>query len=233
MAKLFKYAKEEHVKEMKEYYSQDLPGFAGHDWNHIMDIVEEAQYICSVLGVRYTPEIEYGCMLHDIGVIEDRKLHHILGAYMAFHRCINWGFSKEFAEIVLAMVLNHRASTLEDPNRLKKINDNVSILIVNLADRRISRISAETYFISTVARSLKYHLAKGDLLDEAWIEVEKHFRDKYGVGGYAYLNPLISKVRRIQLDKFIQSKLDSKIGFRAEAEKALKDNSNFGLHDII
>lgn len=151
---------------------------------------------------------------------------------MAYKKCINWGFSSEFAEKVMIMVLNHRASSLEDPIILEAIKDNTPSLIVNLADRRISRISAETYFRETVSRSLKYHLAKGESLDEAWVEVEKHFREKFGVGGYAYLNPLINKVRKVPLDEFVQSKLDSEIGFRAEAEKSLSDNSDFGLHNI-
>lgn len=229
---IFKHAYLKHIDEMRRYYSQDLPCFAGHDWDHISEVVDEAQFICSKLGVEYTLEIEYACILHDIGVTEGRERHHYMGAYMAYKKCINWGFSSEFAEKVMIMVLNHRASSLEDPIILEAIKDNISSLIVNLADRRISRISAETYFRSAVSRSLKYHLAKGESLDEAWVEVEKHFREKFGVGGYAYLNPLINKVRKVPLDEFIQSKLDSEIGFRAEAEKALMDNSDFGLHNI-
>ena len=236
MAKeLFKYASSEHIQEMRVWYSQDLPCFAGHSWEHIVEVVDEAQYICEKLNIPYTKEVEYGCMLHDMGLINGRKDHHEHGSYMAYKKYVDWFPGEHQSAMEVAwLVKNHRASLLEKSDVLVALSkpENINCLIVNLADRRISRLTADEYFKDNARRSLEYHLKRGESPAEAFESVEDHFREKFGINGYAYLNPLINQVRGDSLGEYIQSKLDSPITFESEVCKALAGETILGLELI-
>lgn len=116
------------------------------------------------------------------------------------------------------------ASSLKDETIKEFLSKpkNKYLLIVNLADRGMATIPPEDYFSGILQRSFNYHMKRtNNDIKTSLMEVEKHFREKYGIGGYAYVNPLLREVRKVQLDEYVQEKLDAPEGFEHIAMKTL------------
>ncbi|MDY0214404.1 MAG: HD domain-containing protein [Bacilli bacterium] len=162
-------------KELKTYIENNiLPLYQtldyAHRGNHVFDVIKRALDI----GRDYNVNLNMMYVIsafHDVGLIEERKTHHLIGAKMLREDpFIQKTFNASEIKIMSEAVEDHRASSISAPRSIYG-------MIISEADR------AEPADI-VVARALLYRFREGLTFENIYNDVYAHLIDKYSETGY-------------------------------------------------
>lgn len=145
----------------------------GHGINHIATVVDSSLKLSKFYNLNLSMILTIA-IYHDIGMIKDRKYHHIHSKEILTtdSNLLNW-FSTEEINIMGQACEQHRASTEETP-------ETIYGLIVSDSDRttNIQDMITRCYNFT-----LKHHSDLSE--DERYLRVYSHLTEKYGANGYA------------------------------------------------
>lgn len=143
-----------------------------HKSNHVYNVIESAFYISKNYDVDLNM-IYVICAFHDIGLIENREKHHIIGGEMLMNdNFINNYFNNENLTIMKEAVEDHRASIKNPPRSIYG-------KIIAEADRTNSIEEViERCILFAVSKNKTYNF------EDIFIHVNNHVIDKYGKDGY-------------------------------------------------
>lgn len=148
---------------------------AAHQRNHADMVIEQSLQIAAGLDVDM--DMVYAiAAYHDIGLMEDRKTHHIVsGKILREDMCLRDWFCDEQIEVMAQACEDHRASSDHEPRSIYG-------KIVAEADRFID---SDTI----IRRTVQYGLANYPELDKDghWQRALDHLHEKYADGGYLRL----------------------------------------------
>lgn len=195
-------------KELKTYIETNIiPKYnnldLAHRSNHVYDVIESSFVIAE--GNNVNLEMVYViAAFHDLGLLVDRKNHHIIGGKMLEDDIyLNQYFNTTEISIMKDAVEDHRASTKNKPRSIYG-------LIISEAD-----LFDKSELI--IKRSFLYRMNSKDTLDFEILfsDVYDHISEKYGVSGYltSWLN---SKRVKEMLDE-LRDLLSDKVYFREYA----------------
>lgn len=215
-----KFLNDNQLRKLSAYYDDTNENFYDHGMSHVLGVRQIAEDICRHINVPYTIEIELGALLHDVGLIEGRKKHHIAGANMVegIIKALNVECD---IELVKTMVHEHRTSN-------KNINAfPIDVKIVNLADRGIS-FDMDENIRKIAKRSYIYtSLIHPECSVDEIIDLSTHYTmNKYGDGGYIYKNQFLNEVYGKELPKAMNEKYEKFIREYADSLKVEDRNMN-------
>lgn len=148
---------------------------AAHQINHVMQVVHDSLKIAKEYPVNIDMVYVIACF-HDLGLLIDRKTHHVMGGKMLLEdQIIHQYFNQEEMQIMKEAVEDHRASN-ENPPR------SIYGKIIAEADRNLDPM---TIF----KRTLQFGLKHSSIYDKDQ-QIERaidHIKDKYGPKGYLKL----------------------------------------------
>lgn len=146
---------------------------AAHGLNHISTVIDSSLKLSKFYNLNECMILTIA-IFHDIGMIEDRKLHHIHSKEILMNdsKLLKW-FSPEEIRIMGQACEQHRASSIEKP-------ETIYGLIVSDSDRttNIQDMITRCYNFT-----LKHHSDLSE--DERYLRVYSHLTEKYGANGYA------------------------------------------------
>lgn len=165
-----------------------------HSGNHVFDVINKSLSIAKDYDVNLDM-IYTIAAFHDVGLIKDRKTHHIIGGKMlAEDEFIQNIFTKAEIKIMQEAVEDHRASNKTAPRSIYG-------KIVGEADR------AEN-MDKIIERCLLFQMKSDeDTFDEIYPSVYDHIVTKYGENGYltvwlktVYVEEMLSDIRKLLKD---------------------------------
>ncbi|WP_051615762.1 GNAT family N-acetyltransferase [Haploplasma modicum] len=166
-----------------------------HRSNHVFDVINYSLEIAKDYDVNY--EMVYTvAVFHDVGLIKDRKTHHIVGAEMLMNDSfINSYFNEDEVKIMAHAVMDHRASSKNEPRSIYG-------KIIAEADRSNS-------MDDIIERSFLFGFSRGIIsFEESFIRIYEHIIEKYGENGYmkVYLktrrtSEMLDNLRKLVSDK--------------------------------
>jgi len=148
---------------------------AAHQIDHVEQVIHDALKIAREHNVNLDMVYVIACF-HDLGLLVDRKLHHMIGGKMLEDdRMIQSYFDHEEIKIMKEAVEDHRASNEHPPRSIYG-------KIIAEADRNLDPM---TIFKRTIQYGLKHSkdFDKNEQLERAY----DHIVEKYGSNGYLKL----------------------------------------------
>ncbi len=142
----------QHTEAFKKMYSLCPPD---HGWEHIVNVVLNAQSVCMANNIPYTKEMELGAILHDIGNSVNRDDHHNISARMVPYILNDCGIdtSDIDVELVQDCCRYHRASEKADISTM-----DIAVQVVSAADRMRPSACKEDLFRDVYYRAYLYCL---------------------------------------------------------------------------
>lgn len=195
-------------KELKTYIETNIiPKYnnldLAHRSNHVYDVIESSFVIAE--GNNVNLEMVYViAAFHDLGLLVDRKNHHIIGGKMLEDDIyLNQYFNTTEISIMKDAVEDHRASTKNKPRSIYG-------LIISEAD-----LFDKSELI--IKRSFLYRMNSKDTLDFEILfsDVYDHISEKYGVSGY--LTSWLNSKRVKEMLQELRDLLSDKVYFREYA----------------
>lgn len=123
-----------------------------HGIFHICCVLRDARRMCEDFGIKYTREIELGCVLHDIGNRYTRSRHDIVGGNMTREFLKENGLEDEVnVEEVVAAVEHHRSG-------YKGERKTDTEIIVACADRGIPLTDRDRILNEIFLRAIVYSM---------------------------------------------------------------------------
>ncbi|MDY0339374.1 MAG: HD domain-containing protein [Acholeplasmataceae bacterium] len=167
-------------KNLLDYlHHQIIPQYQSLDQAHQMDHVEKVIHDALKIARDYPVNLDMVYVIacfHDLGLLTDRRSHHIIGGNMLFEdHMIHAYFSKDEINLMKEAIEDHRASN-ENPPR------SIYGKIIAEADRNLDPM---TIF----KRTLQFGLKHSSIYDKDQ-QIERaidHIKDKYGPKGYLKL----------------------------------------------
>src|SRR5690554_1519157 len=154
-----------------QYQKLDL----AHQPNHVFDVIKKSMEI----AIDYDVDIDMIYVIavfHDIGLLVDRKLHHIKGGdILKSDLFINRYFTKAAIDVMRMAIEDHRASNKNEPRSIYG-------KIISEADRLIDPKTI-------ILRSIQFQLSQtsSKSFESIYPHVKAHLIDKYGKEGYLKL----------------------------------------------
>lgn len=195
-------------KELKTYIETNIiPKYnnldLAHRSNHVYDVIESSFVIAE--GNNVNLEMVYViAAFHDLGLLVDRKNHHIIGGKMLEDDIyLNQYFNTTEISIMKDAVEDHRASTKNKPRSIYG-------LIISEAD-----LFDKSELI--IKRSFLYRMNSKDTLDFEILfsDVYDHISEKYGVS--RYLTSWLNSKRVKEMLQELRDLLSDKVYFREYA----------------
>lgn len=195
-------------KELKTYIETNIiPKYnnldLAHRSNHVYNVIESSFVIAK--GNNVNLEMVYViAAFHDLGLLVDRKNHHIIGGKMLEDDIyLNQYFNTTEISIMKDAVEDHRASTKNKPRSIYG-------LIISEAD-----LFDKSELI--IKRSFLYRMNSKDTLDFEILfsDVYDHISEKYGVSGY--LTSWLNSKRVKEMLEELRDLLSDKVYFREYA----------------
>lgn len=157
------------INILPKYSQMDL----AHQVDHVYNVIESSFIIARDYDVNL--EMVYVvAAFHDLGLLVDRKTHHLIGGQMLRDDLFVKSYFNE--EEILTMkdaVEDHRASTSDKPR-------NIYGLIISEADLFDTADKI-------IERSILYRMSSDEIdCDFIYQEVKKHIEEKYGSSGYLH-----------------------------------------------
>jgi len=165
-----------------------------HSGDHVFDVINKALNIAKDYDVNLDM-IYTIAAFHDIGLIKDRKMHHIIGGQMlAEDKFLRNIFKNAEIKIMQEAIEDHRASNKTAPRTIYG-------KIVAEADR------AEN-MDKVIERCLLFQMKSNeDTFDDIYPSVYDHIVTKYGENGYlnvwlktVYVEKMLSDIRELLKD---------------------------------
>ncbi|MBN2268127.1 MAG: HD domain-containing protein [Acholeplasmataceae bacterium] len=160
-----------HHQIIPKYKSLD----EAHQIEHVEQVIHDALKIARDYHVNLDMVYVIACF-HDLGLLIDRKIHHIIGGEMLVSdQMIQSYFNSEEIHLMKEAIEDHRASN-ENPPR------SIYGKIIAEADRNLDPL---TIFKRTIQFGLSHY---GQLtIDEHLERAYTHINEKYGPNGYLKL----------------------------------------------
>ena len=167
-------------KQLLDYLNHEvIPRYdrldAAHQIDHVLHVIHESLKIARDYSVNLDMVYVIACF-HDLGLLEDRKTHHIVGGRMLLEdEHIQNYFQPHELKIMAEAIEDHRASNAFEPRSIYG-------KIIAEADRDLN---IHHVLKRTIQYGLKHypHLEK----DEHILRATKHIEEKYGRDGYLKL----------------------------------------------
>lgn len=194
---------------------------SAHGVDHINTVIENALLINKKLGYPYKENvILIAALYHDIGMIVDRKTHHLESAkYVLSDDEILEHVTEEERYLISKACEEHRASyNGEFTSLLSKI--------INDAD-------SMTDVITMVTRSIQYSLSVIKENESLYDKVYSHLKEKYGRNGYCKFKLEISY--EINNTEELWKILENEVLFEHEFHKAitlLKEEGKVEVYNV-
>ena len=150
-----------------------------------------AQEIAKSVKYKKSGVLDLAAVLHDIGNLKNRDLHHLIGPDMIkADKKLNKEVAPQTLKAILNAVRSHRASDTATPPKSQLAK------IVNDADR----------LDSTLGRALVYRLKKfpNMKMDDAVLDAAKHHTGKYGPKGYGLKATYFPRTTKITRDSMVE-----------------------------
>ena len=200
--------KEEINLELREYLLEEIiPIYNslddGHGVKHIGTVIDSSIKLCMVLNLRIDLNLT-SAVFHDLGMLVDRKTHHIHSKKMVMEniKLKKW-FKEDEIKLISEACEDHRASNKNEPRSIYGY-------ILSDADRT-------TNIFDMIIRCYNFSIKHFDdkTYEDLYNRVYEHLKEKYGEGGYAkfYLKESFDIIMRPYL----------------EAQEILKEENKFKL----
>ena len=195
-------------QNLKKYIEQNiLPIYQkldkAHSGNHVYDVINKSFEIAKDFDVNLDMVYTIAAF-HDIGLIEERERHHLIGGKMLEDDLfIQSLFSKEDLCIMKEAVEDHRASSKTPPRSIYG-------KIICEADR------SDTMDI-VIERTILFRMKNNESFESIYPDVLKHIQDKYGENGY--LKVWLKTKGTTEMLTDIRGLLQNEIEFKKYAEK--------------
>lgn len=157
-----------HVDYLKKMYSL-CP--VDHGWSHIVDVVWNARSICMSNNIPYTKEIEWGCLLHDIGNKISRDKHHEISAKAVYDILPELGVDDVDIELISHCCRYHRASEKEDITQFP-----IDVQVVSAADRMRPSTNREDILKDVYWRAIQYSMTHTEEVEDTEDPVYSGFK---------------------------------------------------------
>lgn len=179
-----------------------------HRGNHVYDVIDYSLEIAKDYNLNN--EMIYTiAVFHDVGLIDNRKTHHLVGAKMLFEdKFINKYFSSEEINIMKEAVEDHRASSKNEPRSIYG-------KIIAEADRSndLDDIIRRSFLFGFTNKILNF--------SESFERIYEHITKKYGINGY--MKVYLKTRRTEEMLKGLRELLKDKVGFKKYSYKIYKE----------
>lgn len=141
-----------------------------HGTDHVYEVIKKSFIIAEPYHLN--PNLVYTvAVFHDLGLIEDRKMHHLIGGEMLMNDpVLPIFFTHEERMTMKEAVEDHRASAKVPPRSIYG-------MVIAEADR-------ESDARTVIKRALLYRHEEGALFADIFRDVHAHLIEKYGRNGY-------------------------------------------------
>lgn len=213
-----KYFKHE-LKSIEKLYedsnSKDLRG----KFKHCLKVTFRAMEICKLVELPYTPAIELACLLHDVGLRDGRKGHHLNGVKYLKSFIKDNGISlndDDYYSVIMAINQHRKGYKPPLDGFFPLISQIVSAADTELMDKP----EEEAYNVIT-DKLIGYLLEDNKDIHTVYKEVYAFLKKLYGKDGVVYNNPLIKLYKEETFSKLIEDKLKSDL--KSKVKKAFKE----------
>lgn len=184
-------------KYLKDYLKNEIiPIYnnldLAHRSDHVYRVIKKSLKIAKDYDVNL--EMIYViAVFHDVGLITNRKNHHIIGGEMLLNDSyLNAYFSKDELKIMSEAVEDHRASNDKPPR--------------SIYGKIIAEADRSDNYLEVIERTVQYGIANHPNLsfEESYQRILLHIEDKYGENGYLKVwlntkgvNRMLSTIRKL------------------------------------
>lgn len=184
-------------KYLKDYLKNEIiPIYnnldLAHQSDHVYKVIKKSLKIAKDYDVNL--EMIYViAVFHDVGLITNRKNHHIIGGEMLLNDSyLNAYFSKDELKIMSEAVEDHRASNDKPPR--------------SIYGKIIAEADRSDNYLEVIERTVQYGIANHPNLsfEESYQRILLHIEDKYGENGYLKVwlntkgvNRMLSTIRKL------------------------------------